>query len=446
MFKFFRKNMKWILIVVTVIFAASVFYGLGYQALQGKGEQGGKVEGLAKVNGMPISALRFNQNINILLSGKDMPTLPQDLLNLQSLALDQTIDYTLVLNEAKKKERVSGEEVNMSIQGMMKAQGIKDETELKSILKKNGLDYGQFKDMIKDDILVQKLSMSLRNVTLTPNDLREVQVQHILIMPKPFLITGESNPKKKEAKAWEQAKKTSEGLLARIRKGEDFGALAKEFSDDPGSKSKGGDLGYFAGGKMVPEFETAAFNLKIGEVSGLVKTEYGYHILKLENTRLRKVDTKGGKLEDVLLAEKRERAFRDWFTPIKQKAKIEIQSPLLKANNLRLQGKVQESMAEFMNAARLEPTNPYPYIMIGDTYEILGDLSQAISEYLRAIEIAPGNVYGYLCLGKAYSKLGDQAKASASFEKASLIAGGDQDAHKALAKAFKSLGFPAQAA
>nr|AIF16347.1 parvulin-like peptidyl-prolyl isomerase (prsA) [uncultured marine thaumarchaeote KM3_73_F02] len=68
--------------------------------------------------------------------------------------------------------------------------------------------------------------------------------------------------------------------LDRIKQGEKFGKLAKELSIDSGSAKRDGDLGYFSRGKMVKEFETAAFNLGVGKVSEPVKTQYGYHIIK----------------------------------------------------------------------------------------------------------------------------------------------------------------------
>lgn len=104
-------------------------------------------------------------------------------------------------------------------------------------------------------------------------DAGEIRCRHILFMVKP----GEPDA------AWDVARRKAEEAAARVRGGADFGKLAKELSDDEASAVRGGDLGYFGRGQMDPEFEAAAFALKEGEVSGPVKTLYGYHVIKRES-------------------------------------------------------------------------------------------------------------------------------------------------------------------
>jgi peptidyl-prolyl cis-trans isomerase C len=102
----------------------------------------------------------------------------------------------------------------------------------------------------------------------------EVHARHILVA-----FPGNTDKDKKTAQD------KAQGILERIKKGEDFAKLANESSDDPGSKENGGDLGFFPRNKMVPEFEEAAFALEPGVVSGLVETQYGYHIIKVDEKK-----------------------------------------------------------------------------------------------------------------------------------------------------------------
>ncbi len=99
----------------------------------------------------------------------------------------------------------------------------------------------------------------------------QVHARHLLIIPR----AGDAGA---EAKA----KARTDSLLAAIRHGADFVELARRFSQEPNAATSGGDLGWFGRGRMVPDFERAAFALKAGEVSPVVKTQFGYHIIRLE--------------------------------------------------------------------------------------------------------------------------------------------------------------------
>ncbi|HET7453287.1 MAG TPA: peptidyl-prolyl cis-trans isomerase [Thermoanaerobaculia bacterium] len=98
-----------------------------------------------------------------------------------------------------------------------------------------------------------------------------VHAQHILVK-----VGKDASPAEDAA-----ARKKAEDILARAKKGEDFAALARQYSDDPGSKANGGDLPPFGRGAMVPPFEEAAFSMQPGEIRGPVKSDFGYHVIKL---------------------------------------------------------------------------------------------------------------------------------------------------------------------
>jgi parvulin-like peptidyl-prolyl isomerase len=117
----------------------------------------------------------------------------------------------------------------------------------------------------------------------TLNKIYEVQLAKTKFNPTPqeiqdyFAKHPELDPK--------AARQKAEDLLKRARGGEDFAALAKENSEDPGSKEKGGDLGWFSRGQMVKQFEDAAFGLKDNEISDIVESPFGYHIIKVTGHR-----------------------------------------------------------------------------------------------------------------------------------------------------------------
>jgi peptidyl-prolyl cis-trans isomerase C len=129
-------------------------------------------------------------------------------------------------------------------------------------------------------------------------------------------------------KTEEEAKKIEE----RLKKGEDFAAIAKKSSIDTATAKNGGDLGYFSKGQMVPEFESAAMMLKKGEISEPVKTKYGYHIIKVTDKKMGQV-VEYEKMKNIisqnLMAEKQKEVFDSYIDGLKKSYKVEINKEAL---------------------------------------------------------------------------------------------------------------------
>ena len=148
-----------------------------------------------------------------------------------------------------------------------------------------------------------------------------VRAAHILLTTRDLNSNQELPEDKQKAQ-----RSMAEALVKRARSGEDFGKLAKEFSQDPGSKERGGEY-VFARGQMALEFETAAFNLRPGQISDVVSTKFGYHIIKtLELNPAKKLDFEKVKdrIRDALQQEEADKQMPAYLEKVKKEAGVEI--------------------------------------------------------------------------------------------------------------------------
>ena len=104
-----------------------------------------------------------------------------------------------------------------------------------------------------------------------------------------------------------ETEEAAQVVITRLEAGEDFAAVAIEVSSDTGSGANGGDLGWFGRGRMVPEFEEAAFNLEIGEISDPIQSDFGWHIILKQDQEIRPVD-------DATYNQMTLTFFNDWLT------------------------------------------------------------------------------------------------------------------------------------
>lgn len=207
---------------------------------------------------------------------------------------EYVINYTLGYQKAKEKGvSLTLQEINAINNNVQKI--FSQPSEDLDLIKNSGLNMEEFKEIYIKINTAKKLKYSIineikNNITINDQEAKDyyeknkdnyiyseenVRARHILIK-----TTDENdNPLSQEKQA--EAKKEAEAILARAKAGEDFANLAKEYSEDPGSKDNGGEY-IFARGEMIQEFEDTAFSLNPGEISGLVKTKFGYHIIKLE--------------------------------------------------------------------------------------------------------------------------------------------------------------------
>ncbi|WP_088042458.1 peptidylprolyl isomerase [Bacillus sp. EAC] len=161
-------------------------------------------------------------------------------------------------------------------------------------------DEAAFKERVKIDLLTEKAAEASVTKAEIAKYKPEIKASHILVKDEATAIKV-----KKELDA-----------------GGDFAALAKKYSTDPGSKEKGGDLGYFGEGAMVPEFEAAAYKLKVGEISEPVKSQFGYHIIKVVDKKAVNEKDARAKIAASKLSQENFSAFSD---ELLKKAKFKVE-------------------------------------------------------------------------------------------------------------------------
>lgn len=143
----------------------------------------------------------------------------------------------------------------------------------------------------------------------------EVRARHIL-----FRVPPDASPQVRS-----ELTQRAQQVQQQAASGADFGALARQHSEDPGSAEQGGDLGYFQRGAMVPPFEEAAFALEAGQVSGLVETPFGIHIIKVEDKRMADFESMRADFHDMMVGQRIAEAEETYLTQLTEARRVEVQ-------------------------------------------------------------------------------------------------------------------------
>ncbi len=240
---------------------------------------------IAVVNGAVITRSEFDRAVSFARQRALQMGKPLDDAQLKERMLKQLVGSALLYQESKKEGiKVDQKAVDERLEQWKKR--FPNKEEYKKALSNLNLSLPQMKEDIKRGMTIEKLIVKIfvDKTTIPEKEIKayydsnsnlfkqpeQVRASHILIKVE---------PKAKESEKEDALKKIKE-VQEKQKKGDDFAKLAKDYSQGP-SNVKGGDLGYFKRGQMVPAFEEVAFKLKPGEVSDIVNTRFGYHLIKV---------------------------------------------------------------------------------------------------------------------------------------------------------------------
>lgn len=226
--------------------------------------------------------------------------------------LDMMVDERLEKNKAAELGiTVTDDEINSEVEKAKKY--FDTEEKFNEYLKGQGMDLDYFKESVRKELLTNKLKEKLTaDLAVTDAELKSyydanqsefksVKASHILL----------------------DTKEEAEKMLARVKAGENFNELAKQYSKDPSAKENGGDLDYFRHGDMVEPFEKAAFALKPGDISDIVQSDFGFHIIKVEDSKIDKFEDVKEQIRTNLLGQKKNTEYSKLLENMRKEAKVE---------------------------------------------------------------------------------------------------------------------------
>jgi len=288
---------------------------------------------LATLNDRPITVAEIDKELErpemAMFFGKGNHD-PAMVMQMRAAVLNSVINRDLLLAASRKSSVIDTTALQKEADQFVEAQGGKEK--LTEALTAHGVTWEKFMEELTDGVrLKQYVENDLsKSLSVTDEDAKKifdanpsrfampelVRARHILIK------SAEENP---------DARKKIDDLYTKASSiGADFGKLAEEISEDTTTKPKGGDLGFFRRGMMVPEFEAAAFDLKVGEVSKPIKTSYGYHIIKVEERKAPEqpdFTQVQDKVKALALTDARNKALAAKVAELRKTAKVEYKVP-----------------------------------------------------------------------------------------------------------------------
>lgn len=302
---------KWVAFILVITF---VVVGAGCQK---------KEEVVATVNSAQITQGDLDQMVRLVqLTYGEQANVEEDAL--KDNVLNQLIDQQILLQEVEKnklktnKEEIKGDYEDFK--NYLTTQVYPSEDEFKKALKKYNLTEEVLENFMLEQKSISKLYQQVtKDVTVNEDEIKAYFDAHQDQFNQPEMVRARHILVKTEKEAID--------IRQELEQGAEFESLAKKYSTEPGADQSGGELGFFPRGKMLPEFEEAAFSLAVGEISQPVKTKYGYHLIKLEEKKAAKevvyADMDKEALKPMVTEQKKQEIFGTFFEDLKKNAKVE---------------------------------------------------------------------------------------------------------------------------
>ena len=245
---------------------------------------------IASVNGKAISKTQYERRLSVFKKrASHKGRQGADLTTLKNRILEDLIDAELLYQQSQKEGvKVNDQTINKQIEKIKKR--FPDEKAYKKAMERMHVSEKEFRTEIQRGLAIRQLldTNVRKNITVTEEESKnyynnnpnlfkqteQVSISRIWIKVKPNAEESKKN----------QARKKIETIQKKVQQGEDFGELAKTYSEGPAAKSKG-NLGYIERGHMDKPFEDAAFSLNVGEVSGILETKFGYYLIKVTDKK-----------------------------------------------------------------------------------------------------------------------------------------------------------------
>jgi len=289
---------------------------------------------IAVVNGTVITEEDFNRQISGIqkrYSSRGKPLADSQLSDIKKKVLESLINNELLYQESQKKN-ITIDEAKINEQFERIKKRFSSEEEFKKTLSDMNTSEAVIKSKMKRRMAIQLFIQEqlAKNVTVSDKDTKTYYDSHPDFFKQPEQVKASHILIKVDPKADEsvksEARKKIEEIQKKLQKGEDFATLAKEFSQGP-SNVRGGDLGFFGRGQMAKPFEEAAFALKPGEVSDIVETKFGYHLIKAFDKKPETTiayEQMKNRLAQFMKQEKVKKEIELYLEELKKTAKVEV--------------------------------------------------------------------------------------------------------------------------